>query len=229
MCNLCKPLRQCHCSDIWHIFWEGRRLESWIGHLHQLMTAWTHPSAHHLSGTQSRIARFPEVIGGVLGSEKKPWRPIPPKILGWRFTPKFAGWIFKITCFLRHFQVEPEKSLLSHFRVALIVFEFGLCSCRPHSQPFIGLAGAWCREFREFMRNLMKSPWENPQRSIIIRTEGRNTRVMMDLCGFSQGMPSEFAWISEIPSTMLARPPLQSLAVKKITFFLCNFWVVKSF
>ena len=43
---------------------------------------------------------------------------------------------FWVTCasFLSHLQVDPEKSLLSHFWVTLIVFEFGLCSCPPHSQ-----------------------------------------------------------------------------------------------
>ena len=33
-----------------------------------------------------------------------------------------------------HFQADPEKSLFSHFWVTLIIFEFWLCSCRPHSQ-----------------------------------------------------------------------------------------------
>ena len=36
-------------------------------------------------------------------------------------------------------------------------------------------------------------PWKNPQKSIIISTNGRNTRIMMDFCGFFQGKSSEFA------------------------------------
>ena len=42
-------------------------------------------------------------------------------------------------------------------------------------------------------------PWGNKQKSIIIRTKGRNTRITVDFCLFSQGMSSEFACISEIP------------------------------
>ena len=58
------------------------------------------------------------------------------------------------------------------------------------------LAGALYREFRELM------PWKNPQKSLIISTNGRNTRIMMDFCGFFQGKSSEFAWVPEIPYTM---------------------------
>ena len=36
-------------------------------------------------------------------------------------------------------------------------------------------------------------PWEKPQKSVILHTDGRNTRIMMDFCLFSQGMSSEFA------------------------------------
>ena len=46
-------------------------------------------------------------------------------------------------------------------------------------------------------------PWENPQQAIIICTNGRNTRIMMDFCRCSQGMSSEFAWwIPETPYTI---------------------------
>ena len=51
-----------------------------------------------------------------------------------------------------------------------------------------------------------------------IRTKGRNTRIMMDFCLFSQGMSSEFAWISEIPYTM---HPLTKVS-NKITNFARN-------
>ena len=41
--------------------------------------------------------------------------------------------------FLDHFQVEPESHFWVTFWVTLIVLEFGLCSCRPHSQAHDGL------------------------------------------------------------------------------------------
>ena len=55
------------------------------------------------------------------------------------------------------------------------------------------LAGALYREFREFMRILTTFLGKNPQKSIIISANGRNTRIMMDFCGFFQGKSSEFA------------------------------------
>ena len=55
------------------------------------------------------------------------------------------------------------------------------------------LAGALYREFREFMRILTTFLGKNTQKSIIISTNGRNTRIMMDFCGFFQGKSSEFA------------------------------------
>ena len=45
--------------------------------------------------------------------------------------------------FSSHFQLDPEKSLLSHFWVTLTIFEFWLCSCRPHPQ-----AQCWKRKNR---------------------------------------------------------------------------------
>ena len=47
--------------------------------------------------------------------------------------------------------------------------------------------------FGVFYANSDDIPWKNPQKSIIIRTDGRNTRIMMDFCGSSQGKSSEFA------------------------------------
>ena len=43
---------------------------------------------------------------------------------------------------------------------------------------------------------------KNPQKSIIVRTDSWNTRIMMDLCGSFQGKSSEVAWSPEIPDTM---------------------------
>ena len=48
------------------------------------------------------------------------------------------------------------------------------------------------REYREFMRILTTFLGKNPQKSIIISTNGRNTRIMMDFCGIFQGKSSEF-------------------------------------
>ena len=50
--------------------------------------------------------------------------------------PKSHFWV-TFVWFSSHFQVDPEKSLLSlsHFWVTLLIFEFWLCSCRPHSRP----------------------------------------------------------------------------------------------
>ena len=42
-------------------------------------------------------------------------------------------------------------------------------------------------------------PWENPQKSIIIRVFRPSVRIMMDLCGLSIGMSSEFTLTLEIP------------------------------
>ena len=36
-------------------------------------------------------------------------------------------------------------------------------------------------------------PWENPQKSIIMRVFQPPVRIMMDFCGFSQGMSSVFS------------------------------------
>ena len=48
-------------------------------------------------------------------------------------------------------------------------------------------AGALYREFREVMQILTTFLGKKPQKSIIISTKGRNTRIMMDFCGFFQG------------------------------------------
>ena len=50
------------------------------------------------------------------------------------FLTRKSLFLVTLVSFLSHFQVDPEKSLLSHYRVTSLVFEFGLCSCRPHSQ-----------------------------------------------------------------------------------------------
>ena len=59
-------------------------------------------------------------------------------------------------------------------------------------------------------------PWKNKQKSIIISTNGRNTRIMMDFCGFFQGKSSEFAWLPEIPYTMhpLKKSPSEGILAK---------------
>ena len=88
------------------------------------------------------------------------------------------------------------------------------------------LAGALYRKFREFMR-ILTTFLGKTQKSIIISTNGRSTRIMMDFCGFFQGKSSEFAWIPEIPYTMhlLKKSPIWPSDTKLVhsVSFLCCF------
>ena len=61
-----------------------------------------------------------------------------------------------------------------------------------------------------YMRTLTTLLGKTHRESIRISTNGRNTRIMMDFCGFFQGESSEFARLPEIPYTMhpLKKPPI---------------------
>ena len=94
---------------------------------------------------------------------------------------------------LLFFPLESVSVIFSNYRLSKITAE--IIQNYSFSVSVLGtvLAGALYREFREFMRILTTFVGKNPQKSIIISTNGRNTRIVMDFCGFFQGKSSEFA------------------------------------
>ena len=67
----------------------------------------------------------------------------------------------------------------------------------------------------------MRDFCQHSHRSVsVIEINSLGERIMMDFCGFSQGMLSEFAWISEIPYTM--HPLKKSPILLGEQFCICN-------